>query len=82
MDKQTKELAAKLLKITLEEAVQFSHYIQDIDAYYFSVPVKGGSSIIIKNSEVLYANSSVSYDDHVRAFINGVRTPLEAFNAE
>jgi len=74
------ELASSLLKISLEEAEEFCVPLDEIDAYYFSVPVKGGGSIIIDFSlEVLYADSTVSYDEHINAYKNGIRTPLEAF---
>ena len=74
------ELAARLLNISTSEAKQFSHEIEDIDALYFSIPVKGGDSLIVSyNGEVLYANSSISYDEHLNEFRKGMRTPLEAF---
>lgn len=73
-------LAAKLLNITFNEAKEYSHEIDDIDAMYFSVPIKGGDSLIVSYSgEVLYANSSISYDEHLNEFCKGTRTPLEAF---
>ena len=74
------KLAAKLLQISIEEANEYGHVIDDIDAMYFSIPIKGGDSLIVSNNgEVLYANSSVSYDDHVNEFHKCTRTPLDAF---
>lgn len=73
-------LAAKLLKISEEEAESCCHTIENVDALYFSVPQKGGDSLIVAASgEVLYANSSVGYDEHLKEFLKGTRTPLEAF---
>lgn len=82
MEKETAiDLAAKLLMVSKSEASEYCYYIDDIDAFYFSVPIKGGDSIIIgKNNEVLYANSSVSFDAHKTAFKDGLRTPLSAFS--
>lgn len=74
------ELASRLLKITIQEAEEYCHRIDNPDVFYFSVPTKGGDSLIVENcNEVLYANSSVNYDDHIKAFKEGMRTPLEAF---
>lgn len=74
------EMASRLLKITLQEAEKYCYRIDSIDAFYFSVPIKGGDSLIVRNSnEVLYSNSSVNYDDHIKAFKDGMRTPLDAF---
>jgi hypothetical protein len=76
---QAIQLAAKLLRITEEEATQYCQPLTDLDAFYFSVPVKGGGSVIIRGQEVLYAVSYVDYDTHVQAFKDGIRTPLDAF---
>lgn len=76
-------LAAKLLNITECEAADYSHVIDGVDALYFSVPQKGGNSLIVSFSgEVLYANSSISYDEHVKEFLKGTRTPLDAFEGQ
>ncbi len=78
-DKQL-ELASKILKITEDEVKEYAFDLENTDAIYISVPVKGGNSLIISsNGEVLYANSSVSFDYHVSEFIAGRRTPLSAF---
>jgi hypothetical protein len=74
------EIASKILKITEQEILEYSFEIENTDAIYISVPVKGGDSLIISaDGEVLYANSSVSFDEHVSEFLAGRRTPLEAF---
>lgn len=81
MNKETViSYAAKLLKITEKEAGEYSHEIEGLNALYFSVPIKGGDSLIIdENNEILYANSSVSYNAHINAYKEGKRTPKEAF---
>jgi len=74
------ELASRLLKLTVEEVNQDSVIIDSNGALYYSKPVKGGNSLIVgKDGSVLYANSSINYDEHMREFENGRRTPLEAF---
>ena len=73
-------LAAKLLKLPAEEIAEYSVVFEEENALYVSVPVKGGASMLIADDgTVLYANSSVSLDDHIREFKNGRRTPKEAF---
>lgn len=75
------ETAARLLKITQEEASEFCHDIDGIDALYFSVPEKGGGSLIVDDKdEVLYAVSAVGFYEHIDAYKNGIRTPLDAFD--
>lgn len=74
------ELAAKLLRISVEEVEEYGSFLDSNDALYVSIPVKGGGSIIIgKDGTVLFANSSVGYNRHLLEFQNGRRTPLEDF---
>lgn len=78
-DKQI-HIASKLLKLDSEEIRSYTSPIEGSEAIYVSVPTKGGDSLIVSpEGEVLYANSSVSYDVHVREFLAGRRTPIEAF---
>lgn len=73
-------LAAKLLRLTVEEVKGNSAVLEKIGALYFSEPIKGGASILVgQDGTVLFADSSVDYDDHVKEFENGRRTPLDAF---
>jgi hypothetical protein len=73
-------LVAKLLQIPLEKAKEHSGLIKDIDALYFSEPVKGGQSLIVgQDGTVLYVNSSVGYTQHLQEYKNGRRTPLQEF---
>ena len=74
-------LAAKLLKLPVEEITDYSEVFEEENALYVSVPVKGGASLLVADDgTVLYANSSVSLDVHLREFKNGRRTPIEAFD--
>lgn len=74
------ELAMKILKVSEDEIREYSFDLENTDAVYISIPKKGGDSLIISaNGEVLYANSSVSFDVHLHEFLSGRRTPLNAF---
>ena len=75
------KLGAKVIGITYEEASKYVMDLPNCDAIYISDPVKGGGSVIVgSNGEVLYANSSVDYDVHVKEYQNGRRTPLDSVN--
>lgn len=75
------KLAAELLKQDFKTIEENSELIQDLSAIYVSIPIKGGGSIIIADDgSVLYADSSVGYTQHVKAFKEGIRTPIEAFD--
>lgn len=74
-------LAARLLHLTEEEAARYTSCPEGIPAIYISVPVKGGDSVLVgTDGSVLYANSSVRYEDHIAEFQKGRRTPIEAFS--
>lgn len=74
------ELATMLLKVDLKKNNEYVHDIEGLNAIYVSIPEKGGASLIVgEDGNVLYANSSVSYDVHVSEYKNGRRTPIEAF---
>ena len=78
--KEQAQLVSKLLRITEEEAVKYSHEVEGVDAVYISIPEKGGASMLVSpDLEVLYAISSVSFDKHLEAYKSGMRTPLDAF---
>lgn len=81
--REKQELAAKLLQIPFEEIVEYSGEIQEIHALYVSVPIKGGPSLIVgEDGSVLYADSSIDETVHYREFLNGRRTPIEAFEVD
>ena len=75
------KIGAKVIGITFDEALKYVMDLSDCDAIYISDPIKGGGSVIVgRDGEVLYANSSVSYDVHVNEYKNGRRTPLDISN--
>ena len=50
----------------------------NIDASYIFEPVRGGVGLIVaSDGSVLFATSSISFDKHLEAFINGKRTNIE-----
>ena len=78
-EKEAIQLACELLKLTDSDKKSIV-FLEELNAYYFTEPVKGGASLIIAdNGEVLYADSSVIYEEHIAAFKEGIRTPLDAF---
>lgn len=75
------KLAARLLRLSEEETKSYVSHPQGVCAIYISIPVKGGDSLLVgEDGSVLYANSSVNYDDHLAEFKKGRRTPIEAFS--
>lgn len=77
--KQRIELAARLLGLT-KEFVEKNYSVESEDLLYVSIPEKGGCAMLIdSNGEVLYADSSISFSNHIKAYKEGVRTPLSAF---
>lgn len=81
---KTISLAARLLKVDETQLTEYATDLDDMglmDATYYSIPVKGGDSLIVSdNGEVLYANSSVSFEQHIAAYQAGMRTSLEDFD--
>lgn len=74
MDEKILEIAAKTMKTTIDVAKNHFKEVPEINAYYFWNPIRGGISVIIdSNGEKLGATSSVSFDKHLKAFIDGKR---------
>lgn len=72
------ELASRLLGVPVDEMKSYCGDIAEIPAVYFSVPEKGGGSLIIgDDGGVLYADSSVGYKRHLEAYLQGIRTPID-----
>ena len=81
--REKQELAAKLLKLSLDEVGECSGEIKEINALYVSVPIKGGPSLIVgEDGSVLFADSSVDEEVHYQDFLNGKRTPIEEFDKD
>lgn len=71
------QLIAKLFKMNEKEVEQFCGYIEACNALYFSIPEKGGDSLIVgEDGSVLYADSSVGYTNHLKYFQEGKRTSI------
>ncbi len=67
-------LAARILKISQEEATKQCKIIKDIDARYYWNSQRGGLHVIIKsNGEKLAASSAISYEKLLNAFKDGKR---------
>jgi hypothetical protein len=74
MKQELFEIAAKAMHVTVEEAQQHWKEIPEHDSYYLWNPVRGGISVIINNNgEKLAATSSVSFERHLKAFLEGRR---------
>ena len=72
------ELASRLLGVPVDEMKNYCGEISEIPALYFSIPEKGGGSLIIDDEGgVLYADSSVGYKRHLEAYKQGIRTPID-----
>jgi len=74
MNKKIIDIAAGVLKISVEEAEKNSKAIPEIEATYFWKPTRGGGAVIIdSNEEKLAAGSAISFDAHLQAFLEGKR---------
>lgn len=68
------KLVSNELNLTEEEVQKHYKEIPKIDAYYFWNPIRGSISIIInKDGEKLSATSSIGFEEHLKAFIDGKR---------
>lgn len=74
MDKAILSIAAQVLKVSPEEAEQHYKYVPEIEGYYFWNPVRGGIALLINSKgEKLGATSSVRFEKHLQAFLDGRR---------
>ena len=74
MDSSLIEIAAKVMKVSVDEASKHCKKIENLDAYYFWNPVRGGIAVIVNSmGEKLGATSSVSFQKHLKAFLDGRR---------
>ena len=73
-------LVARLFQLEVEDVERNSSWIDDMSDLYFSEPIMEGRSMIAApDGSVLFADSSISYDEHIREFKKGTRTPLSDF---
>jgi len=74
MNKDILEIAMKVLQITEEEVLKNSKPLPELNAFYIWKPVRGGGALIINSqSEKLGAGSSINFEMHKKAFIEGKR---------
>ena len=74
MKKEILEIAAQTLHISAEDAQKYYKKVDGINAYYFWNPVRGGLAVIVSDQgEKLAATSSISYEKHLQAFLDGNR---------
>lgn len=77
------QLAAKLMKLSMEQVQEYGGTIPGSGAYYLSVPQRGGGSLIVApDGTVLYAGSAIGFDEHYQAFQKGERTDLSFFDEQ
>lgn len=74
MEERIVAIAAETIKVPIEKAKQNMKEIPELNAWYFWNPVRGGLAVIVDASgEKLGATSAVSYEKHVKAFLEGKR---------
>lgn len=82
-NEKSAEIASRYLAIPLGEAKTNSRPVQKADAFYFWKASRGGGALLVASDlSMLYANSSVSFDAHLEAFLEGRRTDPSLFNQE
>ena len=73
-------LALKLLKTP--ESIELKQEVIDENALHVYEACMGGRSLIVgSDGQVLFADSSIGFDEHLQAYREGLRTPLEDFDA-
>ncbi len=74
MNQEIIAIAAQVMKVSVEEAEKHYKEVPEIDGYYFWNPVRGGIAVMINSKgEKLGATSSVRFEKHLQAFIDGRR---------
>lgn len=68
------ETAASVMRVSVSDARDHYKKIDGLDAYYFWNPIRGGIAVIIDDKgEKLAATSSISFNKHLQAFLDGKR---------
>lgn len=74
MENKIVKIASYVLELSEEEVQKHCKEVPEINGYYFWNPVRGGLSVIInKDGEKLGATSSISFAEHLRAFMDDKR---------
>ncbi len=80
LDEQIK-LGAELIKIPYEFAKSHYRTIENSNAICVYSPNKGGGAIIVgDDGQVMLCDSAYGFDEAVKQYNNGARTPLDCFN--
>jgi hypothetical protein len=75
------QIAASYLGISLDVASSHCREVEEDGILYVWEPERGGGTLLIGgDGDVLFANSSVNFDDHLQAFRQGKRTDPEKFS--
>ena len=73
------DCVASLLKVPVADLTTTK--IENNEGIYVYQPVRGGSAIIVANDKsVLFANSSIAFEEHLEAFKSGKRTNIDLFS--
>ncbi len=74
MDKSIVKIATEVLKIPAEVVEQNCKELNEHQAFYFWNPTRGGIAVIVgKDGEKLAAVSGVSFEKHLKAYLEGKR---------
>ena len=74
IDSKIIKIVSNELNLTEEDAQKYCKEVPEIDGYYFWNSTRGGLSVIINHQgERLCATSSISFKEHLKAFIDGKR---------
>ena len=74
MDKNIIETAASVIQLSYEETEAHCKEVPEIEGWYFWNPIRGGISVLINaEGEKLAASSAVSFEKHLKAFLDGKR---------
>ena len=74
MNRKIFEIAAQAMHIPVENVQNHYKTVDGINAYYFWNPIRGGLAVIVsEEGEKLAATSSVSFEKHLQAFLDGKR---------
>ncbi len=75
------DLASAYLSQDRATCLAHCRQVEGLDALYVWSPERGGGALLIAvDHSVLFANSSISFEDHLAAFKGGRRTDPEAFS--